>query len=121
MNEHDFKVVQEKERVPSRKVVAIAVGAVILGALGVVAAALLLVSSAGSVRVSALPPGEVQRPATVHIGEIKQTDIYRTAWGQELLSAQKKQLERYRWIDKERGVAQIPIEKAMDVVVEKSR
>ncbi len=121
MSEQDFEVVQEKDKVASRKIVAIAIGSVIIGAAGVVIEALLLMAGAGSVKIDTVPPGQAQRPATVHIGEVKQTDIYRKAWGQELLAAQRKELESYRWVEKDRGVAQIPIDKAMDIVVEKSR
>ena len=38
--------------------------------------------------------------------------------GQEHRDSQREQLETYGWVDKEGGVVRIPIERAMDLVLE---
>lgn len=41
--------------------------------------------------------------------------------GQGLFADQRRQLERYDWVDKKKGLISIPIDRAMDLVVEESR
>jgi hypothetical protein len=40
---------------------------------------------------------------------------------QRYLAAKEKALHSYGWIDRQRGVVHIPIERAMDLTVEESR
>lgn len=121
MSEQDFEVLQEHDRVATRKIVSVVAVALITGALAVIVAALLLQAGAGSIRIDTVQPGHAQRPATVHIGQIKQTMIDYKAWGRELNARQHKELSTYRWIDKQNGLAQIPIDDAMDIVVQRAR
>lgn len=37
---------------------------------------------------------------------------------EELRAAEERSLARYRWIDKEQGIVQIPVERAMELVAE---
>jgi hypothetical protein len=45
------------------------------------------------------------------------TPAARAAYLQELRAKQQKQLESYGWVDQKAGVVQLPIDRAMDLVV----
>ena len=50
------------------------------------------------------------------IASIEQTQILTTAAGQDLRARQRRELEGFRWVDRDAGVAAIPIERAMAIV-----
>src|SRR4051812_5513420 len=63
-------------------------------------------------RGAQLPPPVA--PAT--IGVVEQSLIETTRRGLDLENAQRERLDRYEWVDRDRGIARIPIERAMDLV-----
>ncbi len=84
----------------------------LLVVLAVVASALFRASSrkhaAQGVEEPPEPGGEV---SNVH------TELFRRpAAGELLKERQKKTLERYGWVDQQRGIIRVPIDVAMDVV-----
>ncbi len=50
------------------------------------------------------------------IASIEQTQVGATAAGEDLRARQKRELEGFRWVDRDAGVAAIPIERAMAIV-----
>jgi hypothetical protein len=54
------------------------------------------------------------------IGMIDQTLLERDEYGPTLRAHQIQTLQRYGWADREHGIAQIPIDKAMDLFVKQS-
>jgi hypothetical protein len=61
------------------------------------------------------------RRAPREIGIVDQTLIENEAYGQRLRESQRRSLDRYGWVDRPSGVARIPIERAIDLVVEQER
>lgn len=119
MSELDFDVAQESDTVSERKVRRVGIGAAVIGALSLLIAAWLLLAEVGSLRAGG--DNVRQEPSRIHIGQVKQTYVLGPAWGLELERREQKALREYKWVDKQQGVAQIPIDRAIHVVVERSR
>ncbi len=111
----DFEVFQEEDAVASRKVSAVLVMGVVVAALAVAAAWWILAAT----RTGLSWHEETSVPvAPRQIARILQTPIERDRHGLELRERQRRSLEEYRWIDRERGIAQIPIDRAMQIIVD---
>jgi hypothetical protein len=66
--------------------------------------------------IGATARGVEKRP--VHpeqISRVRQTLIYRDREGMRLRKHARQSLQRYEWIDRERGTVSIPIERAMEL------
>lgn len=92
-----FPVRQEQDAVASRKVVATAIVAAIVGGVALFFAGFILSKQATTVR-----PGTWERQAVA----VPRAD-------------ERDRLNRYEWIDRDAGIAAIPIDRAIDLVVEK--
>jgi hypothetical protein len=113
---HGFHPRQEKDDLRARPIlVAGAVGVVLTVLSGVVAAALLRAAVPGF-------PGFHDPSATRSIpapsGTVETSLVEVAERGTALRASQRAELERYRRLDG--GFAQIPIERAMDIVVARS-
>jgi len=115
-----FPVHQELDVIPSGRLTRIVLGAIGVGLLAVFFAALVLETNTGGIRARAAS-GAAPRAAGSTIAHIEQTPILGAAAGLDLRRQQRGQLSRYRWVDRDAGFAAIPIERAMDLVVEQSR
>jgi hypothetical protein len=115
MSPPDFAVHQEEDVVASGRLVRIGVVSVAVGALGVFVAGALLVVRVGAVTPS-LTGAHGPLPAPREISGLEQTPIRDTRVGEDLLDAQKRRLETWSWVDRDAGIARIPIRRAMDVV-----
>jgi hypothetical protein len=105
---------QEPDQIASRRIVAVGIGSILVFATGVVAAWIVL-----GARMRVLEPNG-PTPAT-HAGrpqvalvnqrlfEQPQTEAWR--------AAQRGRLESYGWVDRDRGIIHIPIERAIDLVL----
>ncbi len=105
---------QEQDRLRSRAVAAIGVVAVV-----VVVLSLLVV--AGILRAWQRPNARATLPLSRELGEgtpIDVTEIERDDHGPATRRAQREALRGFGWVDREQGVATIPIDVAMDLVVE---
>jgi hypothetical protein len=120
MSAKDFQVQQEPDAVPSRALVRVSLASVVVGAIGVAVAAWLLIFVVGAVRPSFAAAGG-PRPAASQLSGVEQTPIWDARRGEALLARQRLQLESWGWVDRDAGIARIPIERAMDLVVEGSR
>jgi len=120
MRHRGFEVHQEDDVVASRRLVRIGVVSTAIGAIGVLVAGLVLSAGAGSVTPSLAGPGGAL-PAPREISEVEQTPIWSTRDGEDLRDAQRRELESWGWVDRDAGVAHIPIDRAMDLVMKESR
>jgi hypothetical protein len=91
-----------------------------VGLVAVFFAALVLETNTGGIRARAAN-GAAPRAAGSTIAHIDQTPILGAPAGLDLRREQRRQLSRYRWVDRDAGFAAIPIERAMDLLVEQSR
>lgn len=112
----DFEVHQEEDLVATRSVLKIGIVAVVIGAVGVFFAGLVVACGAGALKPSFAGP---QGPRASHpeMSHIEQTPIRDTQRGIDLRTAQRRELEGWGWVDRDAGLAKIPIEQAMDIVV----
>lgn len=110
----DFEVRQEDDRVSSRTIVAVFGAAIVVTLLSIGVQWLMLRS-----RRSELdrPRPAAARVAPRQIAAIHQTLIEKDRHGLELRDEQRAALEGWSWVDRDRGVARIPIERAMDMLV----
>jgi hypothetical protein len=116
----DFQVHQEADVIDSRSALGTALIGFILGAV-VVFIGGLIVSSIGGLRPNAAGPGGI-RPVGRAISQVEQTPIRDARYGIDLRDTQRRELESWGWADRKAGLARIPIERAIDVVVaEESR
>ena len=114
MSSERFEVAQEDDRVAARPVLAVFGAAVVITVVAVWAQAKLLDrkrADVGAVEVTAAPVASTQ------IDGIHQTMIERDRHGLELKARQRASLEGWGWIDRDHGLARIPIERAMDLLV----
>lgn len=113
---------QEPDRIRSRPVLASILGAVLLGALGVMWAGLQI-----SGRKQLYRPAGVHmergRPVTMPamIGGINQTLIGSDSTMLHLNRQKQQLLGTFEWINEEQGIARIPIEQAMDAIVRRQQ
>jgi len=116
----EFAVHQEDDLVAGRKLAIIGAGSVVVGAVGVIVAALLVYRDTGALRPSAAGlRGPL--PAPTAISRVEQTPIWQTRAGLDTKAAQQAELNHLKWLDREAGIAQIPIDDAIDIVVQVSR
>ena len=93
---------------------------IVVGAIGVLAAGWVLSIRAGAVKPNFAGPGG-PRAAPSAISSLEQTPIWGAPVGEDRQASQRRELESWGWADRDAGVAHIPIERAMDLVVEESR
>jgi hypothetical protein len=111
----EFRVEQEPDVIRGGRLVAITALTALVGVLGVLAARLLNPLVPGQA-----PPRGASGPA-FQAGTPERSLIERTARGLALKAEQRTKLNQYGWADRDAGLAQIPIERAIDLRVEQSR
>ena len=114
---HDFEPHQEEDLVPSGPIVRVSIVSVLVGAIGVFFAGLIVVAATGDIAPRVAGPGGT-KAAPKEIGENEQTQIWKSERGIDLRDAQSAELERWGWADREHHVARIPIDDAMNLVVQ---
>jgi len=116
----DFVVRQEDDVIATRKVAIIAVATVVIGSIAVLVSGIMLTGILGTLQPSAAGRRGM-RAAGPDIAELEQTSIGDLEVGVDLGERQRAQLRRYGWIQRDAGIAAIPIERAIDRVVEEAR
>jgi hypothetical protein len=111
-----FEVRQEEDAIAARSIARAGVVGVVVAAFAVAAAAALLVAVDGRLRPTTAGPGG-PLPSRRTISGIEQTPILDTRVGLDLRAQQTDELRRWGWADRDAGLATIPIERAIDVVV----
>jgi hypothetical protein len=112
----EFDVHQEEDVVAARSLVMVGIVGVAVGAVGVFFAGLVLVAGVGALHPSSAGPGG-PKAASREISNIEQTPVRDTRQGLDLREDQLRELESWRWIDRDAGLAAIPIDQAIDIVV----
>jgi hypothetical protein len=102
---------QEEERLPTRRLAFVAAACVAAAGLGII------VSGAMQGRRSVA----ATLPARAQLGIVEQSLVGATERGITLRNAQSRELDRFGWVDEAHGVATIPIDRAMLLVVERGR
>ena len=112
------KFTQEPDSVPARTIAAIGVIGLVVFALGALWATSVQRGATGSVRADTSP-----RPALAGQQEVGM--VYQPRFDQSIADAKnaeaRRRLESTGWIDRDAGVVQIPIEQAMDLVVQRGK
>jgi hypothetical protein len=116
----DFVVHQEEDVVAARSLVHVAIASVVVAAIGVFFAGLILVLREGSLEPSAAGLRGPQ-PAPTEISHVEQTPIWETERGEDLEAQQRRDLGTWGWANRDAGIARIPIDRAMDLVVRESQ
>lgn len=104
---------QEPENIQGRSVAAIAAAAVIVTIAGVVVAAWLLRWHEAELG----KPTARAKPSTSKVG-LELGDIETTGHGTRVNQRASADLERWRWVDRDAGIVAMPIDRAIDLVVD---
>jgi hypothetical protein len=107
-------VEQERDSVSSKRVFGLLLLALVIGAMSVAQSTNILD------RTESHAPTGVASVAPRTIGIIEQTPIEETAVGLELRARQRRDLDQWN-VDRDAGIAQIPIERAFDLLLEKGQ
>ncbi len=119
---HGYPVRQEEDVVAEGRLtrIGVIVVAVTVLCLGVAA----LVMGGDPARLEGRPAARVRTEGIVApptLGIIEQTLVEHEATGTRQRQLEEERLHQYGWVDRARGVAHIPIDEAMDLVVAESR
>jgi hypothetical protein len=115
-----FAVRQEPDIIASRSVAKVTVLAIGVGVVSVFFSALLLETNIGGIRGN-LADGARPRRAGDEIAHIEQTPAWGPPRGLDMQRAQREELTRYRWIDRDAGLVAIPIDRAMDLFEQRQK
>jgi hypothetical protein len=107
---------QEDDHVDRTRLLAIGVGAIVVTVVAVLVADALL-RTWGATPPSPIYPSNIPR----QIGTVDQRLLDDTERGRTLRADQRASLERWRWLDRDAGLAEIPIDVAMDIVAAKEK
>jgi hypothetical protein len=113
----DFEVVQERDVVAARKVTWVLITTIVVALVSTAIAGWIL--SARRAALSFHEPASATA-APRQIDAIHQTPIALDRHGLTLRKEQRRALDTYRYLDRERTRAQIPIERAMQIVVDQA-
>jgi hypothetical protein len=116
MSTQEFFVTQDRDRLPLRRVATIAVLGVIV-AVGSVVVSGAIENCEIRVQRTGIASSSVPRP----IGTVETRLANNSRRGLDLVAEQKRTLESYGWIDRERGIVRIPIDRAIDLTAEPRR
>ena len=109
----------EKDVIPYGKVVAVGVLSVILFTLGVLWATKILHEGQSAV----WPHGEPRKPELIGQAEVGMVNQLQFELDTRASATREEQLERLRttgWVDRDAGIVHIPIDQAMDALVQES-
>ncbi len=104
---------QEPDRIPGAKLTWIGVVSAAITVASIVVAVVLLRAETKHVELYASAPAPEPR------GTVERTLVAAKARGWDDVRAQRAELERFGWADRDAGVAQVPIDRAMDLWVQK--
>ncbi len=110
----------EEDRISTGRIVAVGIASLLLFFLASLAATRMMARD----RAALLPEGPPPAPAEIgraKIGLLEQQPFERTRTGPEWKAEQRRRLDGYGWVDRKEGVAHIPVDRAMDLVVQGER
>jgi hypothetical protein len=113
MSQRD-KVQQEPDRVPLRRLVGIGTAGLVVFGAGTLWAVSVQRGAVGSVRSDTAPRPE-------HAGDQEVGMVFQQPFDKPIAAARneaaRRRLESTGWVDRDGGVAHVPIDQAMDLVV----
>ena len=110
----------EEDRIQSGTIVFVGVGALVV----FFAASLLVISSAKHQQRELLPQGPAPLPAELgspKIGLLEQRMFENSNQAQSWREGQQRKLGSYGWVDPAQGIVRLPIDRAMELVIEGAR
>jgi hypothetical protein len=108
------RVRAEEDRVDSRTIVAVGLGSLVLFLLAGAAAVGYLRMRQGEHPPLVIPPEIGQSK----IGMIEQDQFDVAVRGEDDRARRRERLESYGWVDREKGIVHLPIERAMELVAQ---
>lgn len=110
----------EPDRPAIKKAMSVGVVGVITFSLGVFAAYRILVGETSTL----ISGGQASAPEEAGRPEVGM--VIQTPFGEKTRAAQRREeerirLHRYGWIDRDGGIAHIPVERAMELLIEEAR
>lgn len=120
MTEHEPSRVtaQAPEGVNGRFLTWVIIACIVATLIGIGVARLLLRADQHAIGAFARTP---HYPVSATVGGIEQLPIENAAGGLTLANERRSSLERYGWLDRQRGIAQIPIDRAMQWLADDAR
>jgi|HubBroStandDraft_6_1064221.scaffolds.fasta_scaffold1536893_2 hypothetical protein len=115
-----FEVRQEDDVVCATTLLKVGVTSLVVGVVGVFFSSVVLVAATHAPKPSLAGSGGLA-PMQTDLSQVEQTPIWDARGGEDRREAQTRELERWGWVDRNAGVANIPIDRAMDLVVRESR
>jgi hypothetical protein len=112
---------QTDEKLPWGRVLALAGGALVIFVLGGISAAWVQTDEMGSINDDRVIATKKIGDDVPQIGIVEERMIELEDRAQKLTAARKAQLEEYGWVDREKKIIRIPVEKGMEMVVEGKR
>jgi hypothetical protein len=109
-----FVLRQESDRLANRKVIVITIASIIVFGAAVAVAGLLL----GPMRAGRDIGPAAPSAAPASMGSVEQTLILGPPRGIDTRREQRASLDRWGWVDRDAGIARIPVERAMDLVAD---
>lgn len=110
-----LRIEQEEDAPDIRKVAVICVSAVVIFALGIAWVLRILADSPPTLDAERTFPSELGRPK---IGMVLQTPFEEAKAIERSRRDAKQRLGSYGWVDRDKGVIHVPIERAMDLEAE---
>lgn len=113
------QLLRAEDHVDAPRVRRVAIGSVVVFLVALVVAAGLLATFARGDVGRAFGAGPAASAAPV--GTVERSLVLATKRGLDLRAAQRDALGRWGWVDRNAGIARIPIERAMEIVAEDAR
>ncbi len=113
---HDYEVHQEEDLLPVKPLVRVYLTSILVGAIGVFFGGVILAAATGALRPDVSGP-RGQRAAPDQISHVEETLVWNTRRGLDLREKQRAELQNWGWVDRKAGLAIIPIDEAIDIVV----
>jgi hypothetical protein len=115
------QVARAEDRLDSRRVMRVAIGSVVVFVVSLGVAAALLAGFTSGRGAHPFGGGSMPSAAPSTIGTVEATLVLATARGVAAKNAQRRDLDGWGWVDRDAGIATIPVERAMDLVAADAR
>jgi hypothetical protein len=119
MSDHGPQIPVEEERLDARMLLLLGGAAVVICTLALVVAGGLVLAFGGSFGRATRDRPPPEAPAS--IGIVNQNPLQRRYDARSLERDQRRRLEGWEWVDRERRIARLPIDRAMEVVLSRER
>ncbi len=115
---HVPRVRAEEDRVATGTIVAVGVGALLVFLCASVVSTMVLARHRAEAWPAG-PPGVPAETGSAKIGIVEQELFENTVTGPEWQRSQRRRLDGYGWVDRKAGIVHIPIDRAIDLELER--